>query len=259
MKFSLSKLYLFTLFLTSLFLTSLFLQPAIAQEADYAPYPQPDSGYVSDHAGLLSTDEERRLERWLLQVEKKSNVEIIVVTINAMSDYDGSHNIESFATALFDTYGIGNMPKNDGVLLLISRDDRKARIELGKHYDYHRDDDAMRIMQGVIIPEFKRNDYAAGITSGTEAIIEEFAGMRVTFPWYIVWVGLAALTCVLIGISCIKNGKRGWGYVFVGLAIILFLLALYLLREVLKHSNTAGGSGGFGGGSSGGGGATGSW
>lgn len=256
MKFSLSKLYLFTMFLTPL-----FFQQAFAEETDYTPYPQPDAGYVTDHAGLLSPDEELRLERWLLQVEEKSNVEIIVVTINAMSNYEGSDNqsIESFATALFDTYGIGNMPKNDGVLLLISRGDRKARIELGKHYARYRDDDAMRIMQGVIIPEFKRDDYAAGITNGTKAIIEEFAGMRVTFPWYIVWVGTAALACLLIGISCIRNGKRGWGYVFIGLAIILFLLALYLLSEVLKHSNTAGGSGGFGGGSSGGGGATGSW
>jgi len=256
MKFSLFKLCLFTLFLTSL-----FLQQTVAEETDYAPYPQPDAGYVSDHADLLSDDEELRLERWLLQVEEKSNVEIIIVTINAISNYEGSdnHSIESFATALFDSYRIGNMPKNDGVLLLISRGDRKARIELGKHYDFQRDGDAMRIMQGVIVPEFKRNDYPAGITNGTEAIIEEFAGMRVTFPWYIVWVGLTALTCLVIGISCIKNGKRGWGYVFIGLAIILFLLALYLLKGVLKHSNTAGGLGGFGGGSSGGGGATGSW
>lgn len=254
MTFSLFKLCLFTVFLTPL-----FLQQVVAK--DYAPYPNPDAGYVTDHAGLLSTDEELRLERWLLQVEEKSNVEIIVVTINAMSHYHGSdkRSIESFATALFDTYGIGNMPKNDGILLLISRGDRKARIELGKHYGRHRDNDAMRIMQGVIIPAFKRNDYAAGITRGTEAIIEEFAGMRVTFPWHIVWVGLSTLVCILIGISCIKNGKRGWGYVFVGLAIILFLLTLYLLKEVSKHSNTAGGSGGFGGGSSGGGGATGSW
>lgn len=256
MKFSLSKLYLFTLLLISM-----LQQQTVAQETDYAPYPQPDVGYVSDHANLLSSDEELRLERWLLQVEEKSKVEIIVVTINAIGDFKGSdnHSIESFATALFDTYGIGNMPKNDGVLLLISHNDRKARIELGKHYGRYRDDDAVRIMQEVIIPEFKHNDYSAGITKGTEAIVEEFAGMRATFPWHIVWIALAALTCLLIGISCLKNGKRGWGYVFIGLAIILILLALYLVSEVFKHSNSAGGSGGFGGGSSGGGGATGSW
>jgi uncharacterized protein len=145
------------------------------------------------------------------------------------------------------------------VLLLISKIDRKARIELGKHYGYSRDNDASRIMQNVIIPQFKNGDYPGGIVGGTEAIIEEFAGMQVTFPWRIVGIAIAGLICLIIGISCIKSGKRGWGYVFIGLAIILFLLAVYLFFEMLKHSNTSGGSGGFGGGSSGGGGATGSW
>lgn len=255
------KSFLFKLCLICLCVLPIVSQQAIATEADYWPYPQPDAGYVSDHADLLSSDEEIRLERWLLQVEEKSKVEIIIVTIDSLSDYEDADNssIETFSTALFDAYGIGNMPKNDGVLLLISKKDRKARIELGGHYGYGRDGDATRIMQDVIIPQFKQGDYPAGITAGTEAIIEEFADMRVTFPWYIVAIAVAALLCLIIGVSCFKNGKRGWGYVFIGLAIILFLLALYLGREVLRHSNTAGGSGGFGGGSSGGGGATGSW
>mgnify|MGYP000479859567 CR=1 FL=1 len=255
------KLSSFKLCLIGLCVLPLLFQQVIANEADYSPYPQPDAGYVSDHANLLSADEEIRLERWLLQVEEKSNVEIIVVSIYSLSDYEGTENssIETFATALFDTYGIGNMPKNDGILLLISKNDRKARIELGKHYGYDHDSDATRIMQNVIIPEFKRGDYPAGITDGTEAIIEEFAGMRITFPWHIVAIAVAGLVCLIIGISCLKNGKRGWGYVFIGIAIIVFLLSLYLLQETLKHSNTAGGAGGFGGGSSGGGGATGSW
>jgi len=237
------------------------LQPLFAEQVSYYPYPQPDAGYVTDHAGLLSVEEELRLERWLLQVEEKSNVEIIVVTINSIGDYEGTENrsIESFATALFNSYGIGNMPKNDGVLLLIARHDRKARIELGHFYGKHRDAAANRIMQEVIIPKFKRDDYAAGISNGTEALIEEFAGMRVSFPWHIVGVFVAAVGSLLIGLSCLKNGKRGWGYVFIGIAIILFLLAFYLLREISRHSSQAGGSGGFGGGFSGGGGATGSW
>ena len=256
MKLSLSNVLLFFLILTLQ-----FFQLSRADSINYAPYPQPDIGYVSDHANLLTEGEELRLERWLLQVEKQSQVEIIVVTINSLSDYQGTENssIETFATALFNTYGIGNMPKNDGVLLVISKGDRKARIELGEHYGHYRDDDATRIMQSVIVPQFKQGDYSSGITGGTEALIEEFAGMRVTFPWYIVWVALAGFTCLFIGVSCIRSGKRGWGYVFIGIAIIFILLALYLLKVIMKHSDTAGGAGGFGGGSSGGGGATGSW
>ena len=256
MKLSLSKPYC-----VCLLFIMLCLQQAMAGELDYSPYPNPDNGYVTDHADLLSADDEMQLERWLLQVEEKSNVEIIVVTINSLVDYKGAENqsIEFFATALFNTYGIGNLPKNDGVLLLISKKDRKARIELGKYYAYDRDGDATRIMQNVIIPQFKRGNYPAGIIDGTEAIITEFAGMEVTFPWYLVAVAAAALISLLIGISCIRSGKRGWGYVFIGIAIILFLLAIYLIFAGIKNASTAGGSGGFGGGSSGGGGATGSW
>jgi len=258
------RLFLSKSSLLCLLSIQLLFQQVAANSTDYYPYPQPDAGYVSDYANLLSAEEESRMERWLLQVEEKSKVEIIIVTINSLSDYIGAENdsVETFATALFNSFGIGNVPKNDGVLLLISKNDRKARIELGQYYGHSRDNDSSRIMQKIIIPQFKRGDYEKGITNGTEAIIEEFAGMRVTFPWYIVWVSIAGLTCLLIGLSCIRNGKRGWGYVFIGIAIILFLLAIYLLKyaQQQRHtSSSSGGSGGFGGGSSGGGGASGSW
>ncbi|SMF05720.1 uncharacterized protein SAMN02745866_00451 [Alteromonadaceae bacterium Bs31] len=243
-------------------------QEALDYSKDYAPYPQPGTGYVSDHAHLLTEEEEERIERWLWQVEKRSQVEIIVVTINSIKDYPGTRNqsIEQFATALFNTYGIGNMPKNDGVLLLVAKSDRKARIELGKAYGYARDADAQKIMHKVIIPAFKKDQYAEGISAGTEAIINEFANMRVGFPWHIVWIVVAAIASVLIGLSLLKSGKRGWGYVFIGLGIVLILLALYLTVRIVQsmpkgHSSgwSGGGSGGFGGGSSGGGGATGGW
>ncbi len=251
-----------------LFLISAFSWAEISSVEDYAPYPQPDSGYVSDHANLLTKEEEEKIERWLWQVEYRSQVEIIVMTINSIKDYPGSKNssIESFATGLFDTYGIGNMPQNDGVMLLVAKEDRKARIELGAGYGRSRDADAQRIMQKMIVPHFRSDDYVGGITDGTEAIIEEFANMRVGFPWYIVWIIVAAIASLIIGVSLLKNGKRGWGYVFIGIAIVLILLAIFLVVRILQQmpdsdsdSWGSGGLGGFGGGFSGGGGATGSW
>lgn len=246
----------------------LISMPLVAVANDYAPYPEPGSGYVTDLADLLTAEEEERIEKWLWQVEVRTDVEIIVFTINSIKDYPGTDNssIERFATALFDTYGIGNMPANDGVLLLIARNDRQARIELGAGYGRSRDRDARRIMDDVIIPQFKKGDYAAGITNGTRAIMKEFAGVRVGFPWHIVWLVVGAIASLLIGISLMANGKKGWGYVFIGLAIVLLLAALYLFVQVLKQMPksassgwSSGGLGGFGGGFSGGGGATGGW
>jgi uncharacterized protein len=242
---------------------------AADSEKDYAPYPQPDRGYVTDHADLLTDAQEAKLESWIYTCEKEYGFEMAVVTIRSVWDYPGTENssIESFATALFDTYGIGNMPRNDGVLLLVAVKDRKARIELGAYYGRSRDSDSNRIMQNVIIPQFKKNRYDKGIVNGTRAIIKEFAGVRIISGWIkVVIVGLIVIL-IPVSISLFRSGKRGWGWVCVGLIVVL-LLALFVLMkktaENLPEGDSDGGGvggfgGGFGGGFSGGGGATGNW
>ena len=243
-------------------------QPVPGEEraaVDYAPFPQPDAGYVTDLAELLSDAEEERIERWLWQVESKTGVEIVVMTLRSIRQYPAAphQSIEQFATGLFDKYGIGNMPKNDGVLLLVAVDDRKARIELGAGYGRERDDDAARIMNRVITPRFKKGEYAEGITDGVKAVMLEFARVRVGINWPLI-ILIAAIPIVgLIAYSLFKSGKRGWGWVCVGFLIILIMAAIYVLIKTLKHaprgSSKGWSAGGFGGGFSGGGGATGSW
>jgi uncharacterized protein len=236
---------------------------------DYSPYPAPGSGYVTDNARLLTRDQEEKIETWLWQAESKTGIEIAVVTIDSIKDYKGTDNssIESFAAGLFNKYGIGNLPRNDGVLLLVAVGDRKARIELGEYYGHSRDADANRIMQNVIIPKFKQNDYAGGITNGVKAILGEFAGLRVGFPWELVTIPIAIIVLALIAYSLFKNGKRGWGWVVVGFIFVLVLALINVIVTVFRHMpdtpssswSSGGFGGGFGGGSSGGGGATGSW
>jgi uncharacterized protein len=237
-------------------------------QEDYDPFPNPDTGYVSDHAYLLGTEKEEKIEHWLWQIESKTGVEIIVVTIGSIEDYPGTpnRNIEQFATALFDTYGIGNMPGNDGVLLLVAAGDRQARIELGAGYGRSRDGDSRRIMNQVIIPEFKKADYAAGITGGVKAIALEFAHARIGINWPLVLLSAAVPILILIIISLFVSGKRGWGWICIGLLLVVLMLLFYVIRQASRHrpssgssSWSSGGMGGFGGGFSGGGGATGSW
>lgn len=235
---------------------------------DYAPFPQPDAGYVTDIADVLTRDEEEEIERWLWQTESRTNVEIIVVLIESIEDYPGTPNssIETFATGLFDKYGIGNMPKNDGVLLLVAATDRNARIELGAGHGRSRDGDAVRIMNRVLVPRFKKEEYAEGVREGVQAIMLEFAGVRVGWNWPLIIVLAAIPIVAIIAYSLFKSGKRGWGWVFVGLLILLVLAAIWIVIQTLRHmprsrssSWSSGGLGGFGGGFSGGGGATGSW
>ncbi|MFW6162583.1 MAG: TPM domain-containing protein [Planctomycetota bacterium] len=154
--------------------------PAKRAGQDYSPFPNPDSGYVTDLAGLLSKDEEERIERWLWRIESKTQVEIIVLTLGSIADYPETPNqsIEAFATGLFNAYGIGNKPRNHGVLLLVARKDRKVRIELGAGYSRDRDADAAGIIQEGILPHFREDEYAEGIIEGVRAIMREFAGVK---------------------------------------------------------------------------------
>jgi uncharacterized protein len=237
-------------------------------EKDYSPFPNPDAGYVTDIANVLTLEEEERIERWLWGTESGTGVEIIVVIINSIWDYPDTPNssIESFAMGLFDAYGIGNMPENNGVLLLVAVRDRKARIELGAMYGHRLDDNARRIMDKEIVPHFRKEDYAAGVTSGVQAIMLEFANVRVGTNWQLIAI-LAAIPVVgLIAYSLFKSGKKGWGWVCVGFLVVLILAAFWILRQMAQNAPrgrssgwSSGGSGGFGGGFSGGGGATGSW
>ena len=229
---------------------------------DYSPFPQPDAGYVTDKANILSKKDENRIERWLWDIEKKTKVEIIVVTISSIKDFEGTpnHTIEEFATALFNKYGIGNLPANNGVLLLVSVGDRKARIELGAGYGHARDADARRIMNGVIVPKFKNTDYAGGITEGVKAIAKEFANVRIGINWTLIILLISIPVLGIVAYSLFKNGKRGWGWVVVGILFVIVLFVISMLYQAVRAMpTTAGGAGGFGGGFSGGGGATGSW
>ena len=240
-----------------------------AESWDYSPFPAPDNGYVTDLDDLLSDDEEERIEVWLWQAESRTGIEIAVVTVPSFRHYPGtpSRSIETFARGLFDSWGIGNMPANDGVLLLVALTDRKVRIELGAGYANTRDADAARIIQEVILPHFRDDDYSKGITAGVQAIGAELASLRFGFPRRLVWIAGASLAGILIALSLFRNGKRGWGWVVVGLVVVLLFFLFRMLQWIVRNmpesgssSWSAGGVGGsFGGGSSGGGGVTGSW
>jgi len=238
---------------------------AAAPVKDYAPYPQPDHGYVTDIAGVLTEQQEERLEQWLIQTEQGTKTEIMVVTIRSLHDYSGSRNssIEEFAKGLFNTWGIGNKPKNDGVLLLVSVDDRTARIELGASYSPARDADANLIMQNAVVPEFRNGNHAAGIEKGVKAIIVEFTDYRVGVNWPLIIIPGLIVIAAIVAISLFRSGRKGWGWVVVGLILMLLLILLRALKEATRFGKSsgwsAGGLGGFGGGFSSGGGATGRW
>lgn len=223
--------------------------------------PEPQNKYVNDYATILKSAEIMDLQILLEQVDEQTGIEISVVTVNSASEYGAEANVDALALDFFNTWGVGNIDKNDGVLILVSPGDRKMRIEPGDGYGTQIKTDLQHVIESEFIPEFKRDNYAQGVLSGTRAVVNLLTREK-TFKDYLTpeVIGLFFLFLLLIGvaISCFRNGKSGWGWAFLVAAGVVLV---FLIKAILSsRSSRFGGSGSFGGGfSSGGGGASGSW
>jgi len=223
------------------------------------PDKPPQSDFFVDEAHLIGEDARTAINDTALSLLRQEQIPLFVVTIPSLSSYEGSaSNIESYATQLFDHWGIGSQERNYGMLLLVSVGDRKARIELGADFGRIYDSQANDIMQSLIIPAFRRGDYQTGITDGVRGMDAMARGLQLPKPkspwWFLpAMVGGAIFLGFVIN-NLFKTGRSGWAWALIAAtAVVVF----FVLRNLA--SSNGGSSGGFGGGSSGGGGATGSW
>ncbi len=223
---------------------------------EFPDKPSAENFFV-DNASLISTEAASQINQIARALLTDEKVALFVVTIPSLAEYDAAgYSIEGYAADLFDKWGIGFDDRNYGMLLLISKADRKARIELGADWDRAYDRDAKQIMDTLIIPEFKKNDFALGIVQGIQgmdAMARDLALPKPKAPWWFI-PALVLATIFLIGLiyNLFKTGRSGWAW-----ALIVFLGVI--IFTLLRASSRGGSSGGFGGGFSGGGGATGSW
>lgn len=132
--------------------------------------------YINDYQGLLDKAASAKIRGKLVDLYDRTGVEMTVLTIKDMRTYGHGGAIESFATALFNAWGIGNAGRNDGVLILISRFDRKMRIELGAGYPASYDVRMQRVIDAAFLPAFGQDKYQRGIEQGVDATIFEIAG-----------------------------------------------------------------------------------
>ena len=237
-----------------------------AQQIDLAP--PPEGQFVLDYAGLIDPEDEQKINEIAAASLAEKVIPIITVTIENMAQYGGAGmRIETFATLLYNQWEIGYERVNDeywnkGILLVVARDDRVTRIELGDGWDREHDDVARTIMDDQIIRSFKQNNFSAGIRRGVEALDKMARGEdlpRPPIPWRNVaiiaaFIGLAAFTVF----SLIRRGASGWAWIFWG--VVFGILGMLLLNMMRSSGGSGGFSGGsFGGGFSSGGGASGSW
>ncbi len=249
-------------FLLIIFSLSFF--SIVAQDTTLPKKPKSDTS-VYDDAGLLSVSEKSYLEQKLINYADSTSTQIVVYTVTSL---DGK-NINLFAAEWAHKWGIGQADKDNGVLFLIAKDDRKMAIQVGYGLE-HLLTDAMsrRIIEMVISPYFKQGDYYSGIDVGTTSMMEVLSGEYQNDETnkgsplsFILFFILFIIVIIILSKANKNSGKGGRGYRSSGTGPIILGRGGSIGGFGSGGGSFGGGgfSGGFGGGGFGGGGASGGW
>jgi uncharacterized protein len=250
----------------------------------------PLSAHVTDVTATLTDAQRNDLEAKLVALEQRKGAQVAVLLLPTI----GEETIEQFAVRAFEEWKLGRGGVDDGVLLVVAKDDRKLRIEVGYGLEGAIPDAiAHRVIEEYLVPNFRSGDIGGGISAATDALIklvdgealppvawEEPTGSRmgleslfVMLFWVmigcnivLVWLpkvvraGVAGVVCAAVA------GFSGVGFPWLGLAGIgAFIASLVMFSKGLGRIGSGGtggwssGSGGWSGGSSGGSSSGSSW
>lgn len=128
---------------------------------------------VTDQTATLSADERARLEARLAAFEAEKGVQIAILLVPSVAP----EAIEQYSLRVAEAWKLGRKGVDDGVLLLIAKQDRKLRIEVGYGLEGALNDaTAKRIISETITPRFKQGDFYGGIDAGLNALIKVIGG-----------------------------------------------------------------------------------
>jgi uncharacterized protein len=248
---------------------------AAAQENDF---PQRSDRLVNDYADLLTDQEEAQLERKLVNYHDTTSTEIAVVTITSLGGYDAM----DYAIQLGEYWGVGGSEFDNGILILVAKDERKLAIATGYGLEGAIPDAAtFTIRDEYMQPYFSKGEFYTGLDKGTDILIalaegeytvedipgrnpDGGGGIAVLFILgFIIWTIFASRKANRYRKGAYGNRKMDfWTAFFMG----SMLGGAGRSGRSWSDFNSGGGSfgggggfGGFGGGSFGGGGSAGSW
>jgi len=131
------------------------------------------TGYVNDYAGMLSPQTKATLEQELRAFEQSDSTQIVIVTIPSLQ----GEVLEQFSLKVAEAWKIGQKGKDNGIIFLVSKEDRKLRVEVGRGLEGKLTDlMAGRIIDLVVKPRFKRGDFDGGFIMGAHALIDATRG-----------------------------------------------------------------------------------
>ncbi|MCC7483501.1 MAG: YgcG family protein [Burkholderiales bacterium] len=247
--------------------------------AAQSPVP-PLAARVTDLTGTLTASQRAALEAKLESFERRKGSQVAVLIVPTTQP----ETIEQYGIRLFDAWKLGRARVDDGVLLLVAKDDRRLRVEVGRGLEGAIPDAvAKRIVSDTIAPRFRSGDFYAGIDAGVDRIVRLIdgerlppAGSRAAPPasggftdWIfagfvlVLVVGgfLRAVFGRLLGSGIVGAGAGAIGYLLAGLAAAVAVGAIAFILTLLagggprsRWSSGRGWGGGYGGGFGSGGG-----
>lgn len=231
--------------------------------------------YVNDYAKVIDSDSAQYILSVGKELEDKTGAQATVVVINSLE----GETIESYATGIFREWGIGQKDKNNGLLILLSMQEKQWRVEVGTGLEGAVTDIySSRMMNEIAVPKFKQNQYGQGLREAYSILSDNIAKeygvtleKNVSIPRYIE------------SSDNTRSNGRGNGFLVIGVIVLSlldlifnkgrligFIIKLLFWSSILGRGGrggrggrsgggSSGGFGGFGGGSSSGGGSSGSW
>ena len=244
----------------SILLSLCFIQLTSAQfNIPEKPSKTEDQTSVYDYIDLLSASQKNNLEKKLIHYSDTTSTQIVVAIISSTK----GENIGLLAPKWAHEWGVGQAKEDNGVFILLAKDDRKIWISPGYGVEHKLTAGVTgELIRNVIIPEFKRNDYYAGLDKGSDAVFKvlngEYKGQRQNtsddgFPIIIIFLLIFIFVIFMIAISKNKSGGNNDGSGNNKSGNIDILEAIILSNMGRGSYKRSSGGGLFGGGSSGGG------
>jgi uncharacterized protein len=216
----------------------------VAQE-----FPAPQ-GKVNDFADLLPAVDRAALEQQLADLERDTSAEVAVVTVRSLE----GRPLEEYANRLFAEWGIGKKGRDNGVLILVARDDREIRIEVGYGLEGVLPDGlAGTVIRETFVPRFREGQYREGLLEGTARVADivrrnetltpdqraalDEAATRANQSW-----AIAAFLSIFVGVGSFTAGTAAgarvitqliFGLFFTGMALFMALLGAPLPAVIL--------------------------
>ena len=130
-------------------------------------------GRVNDYAGLLTPTTQNQLEQALMQFEQAESTQIVVLTVNSLE----GESLEDFSMQVAEAWKVGQKGLDNGAILLIAKNDRKIRIEVGYGLEGSLTDMISgRIIRNVIVPAFRSGNFDQGVANGVAAMMAAVKG-----------------------------------------------------------------------------------